>query len=177
MAGRAKQLDVVTDDAYYLAEFNISVLRMPLHDSRMADFIARLAPVNELADRSPGFVWRLKTESGDATTVHALNDPRILVNLSVWTNVESLRAFTYSSPHVDMVRHGRLWFDANPTASMCMWWITAGVLPTVAEAEERLLLLRRCGATPRAFSFAIPYAPDGSQISPTNSVQQHRDAS
>jgi hypothetical protein len=63
---------------------NVARLVAPLDSPEMAEFVAQLAPVNALADRSPGFVWRLQTEAGDSTAIRAFDDPLILVNMSVW---------------------------------------------------------------------------------------------
>ena len=53
----------------YLAQVNIGRVRGEMNDPIMAGFVARLADINGLADQSPGFVWRLQTEDGDATAV------------------------------------------------------------------------------------------------------------
>ena len=59
----------VADARFQLAQINIARMRAPLADPIMADFVANLPPINALADTSPGFVWRLQTEEGDATAV------------------------------------------------------------------------------------------------------------
>lgn len=56
---------------YHLAQINIARMIAPLDSPVMAGFVAQLEPVNTLADRSPGLIWRLPTESGDATSVQA----------------------------------------------------------------------------------------------------------
>lgn len=147
---------------YNLSEFNISLSRVPLDHPQMAQFVGELTRINSLAEASPGFVWRLQTDTGDATAVRAFGDPRVLVNLSVWRSIESLVAFTYHSPHAAIYKRRREWFDANPEASLCLWWLPDGKLPTIREAEERLAYLRTHGASPFSFSLAVAFSADGS---------------
>jgi hypothetical protein len=74
---------------YELAQLNIAVMKEPLDSPRMADFVANLDRINALAEGSPGFVWRLQTEEGDATALRPLGD-NTLVNMSVWRAVAAL---------------------------------------------------------------------------------------
>jgi len=147
-----------------LAEINISISRIPLSDPRMADFMSRLDSVNALADGSPGFVWRLQTASGNATAVRAFGDPEILVNLSVWSSVEALEAFTYRSDHRHLLHRRHEWFEVNPVPSMCMWWLPSSDLPTVEDGEARLTHLRVHGPTSYSFSFGTTFLADGAAI-------------
>ena len=139
--------------AFHLAQFNIARLRAPLDDPAMAGFVAGLDTINALADSSPGFVWRLADgPDGDATTVRPL-DPDVIVTMSVWDSVESLRAFSYRSAHLDYLRRRRDWFlPPDFPASLVLWWVPAGHLPTVEEACERLERAAG-GPSPEAFTF------------------------
>jgi len=143
--------------ANHLAQVNIALARGPLDSATMAEFMALLEPVNALADASPGFIWRLQTDDGDATGVQAFDDPRIIVNLSVWESLESLWAFAYASRHLEVMRRRREWFTAMAEAHLALWWVPAGHEPSVSEAEERLALLRERGPTPAAFTFKAPF--------------------
>jgi hypothetical protein len=122
--------------------------------------------VNALADRSPGFVWRLQTEDGDATAVRGFGDDRLIVNMSVWASVESLAEFVYRGAHVEVMRRRREWFERLRTV-MCLWWVPAGHLPSVAEAEERLAHLEVHGPTARAFSFRERFPAPGGAAAPS----------
>lgn len=148
--------------SYHLAQVNIALPLEPLDSVRLAGFVSSLDSVNALADAAPGFVWRLKTEDGDATAVRAFGDDRIIVNMSVWESPEALSDFTFRNPgHVAVMRRRREWFVPMKEAFAVLWWIPAGHVPTVAEAEERLEHLRRHGPTPRAFTFRHQFpAPD-----------------
>src|ERR687885_807813 len=97
--------------AHHLAQVNVATARAPLDSPQLADFVAALQPINALADHSPGFVWRLQTEEGDATSIRPYDDERIMVNLSVWESLEALRTFVYASRHLDVMRRRREWFQ------------------------------------------------------------------
>ncbi len=144
----------------HLATVNIGRLLEPLEAPRLAGFVAALEPINRLADDSPGFVWRLQTEDGDATALRPFDDDLVLVNLAVWESLEALRAFVYSSTHVQVLRQRGDWFERLAEAHMALWWVEPGHLPTVAEAIDRLERLRRDGPTPAAFTFRTPFAAD-----------------
>ena len=102
--------------SYHLAQVNIGRLLAPLDSPQLAGFMAALDPVNAVADAAPGFVWRLQTEDGNATSVRAFESDEagsagVLVNMSVWESVEALAAFVYSGPHVAVLRQRRQWFE------------------------------------------------------------------
>ncbi len=127
----------------------------------MAEFMAALDRINALAEASPGYVWRLQTEDGNATAYRALGDERTLVNLTVWDGVDALAEFVYRSGHLDVMRRRAEWFERMPEAYLVLWWIPAGHRPTIAEAEERLVRLRTQGPTPDAFTFRRSFPPPG----------------
>jgi hypothetical protein len=139
--------------AYQLAQINIGRMMAPLDDPIMADFVANLAPINALAESSPGFVWRFQTPAGDATAERPYEDDRIIINYSVWQDAESLRKYVYESGHVAFMRRRREWFERMSDAFMALWWVPAGHQPSVAEAVERLEHLRQHGPTAYAFTF------------------------
>ena len=109
----------------------------PVDSPLVADFMALLDPVNALADAAPGFVWRLQTEEGNATSLHIYGDDTLNVNMSVWESKEALWDFVYSGDHLAVMRRRREWFK-RIEQFMCLWWVPAGHLPDIPEAEERL---------------------------------------
>ncbi|HEY9801028.1 MAG TPA: DUF3291 domain-containing protein [Leptolyngbyaceae cyanobacterium] len=145
---------------YYLAQANIVYMSAPLNDPIMASFVAQLQAINELADKSPGFIWRLQDEtSGNNTDIRAYADERILLNLSVWESVKALSNYVYRSQHMVVMRNGRHWFKKLDYPTLVLWWIHEENMPTVDEAKERLEYLRQHGPTSYAFSFKkqFPY--------------------
>ena len=144
---------------HHLAQLNVARLLAPIDAPQLADFVARLEPVNALAEATPGFVWRLQTEDGDATAIRAFDDEMILVNMSVWESIDALAEFVYRSDHVDVMRRRREWFEHDAQPYLVLWWIPAGTTPTVEEARARLEHLRELGPTPHAFTFRQPFPP------------------
>ena len=154
------------DVDYVLAQVNIGRMREPLDSPLLADFVAALDPVNAAADAASGFMWRLQTEDGNATAVHAFEWDRagsagVLVNMSVWESVEALAAFVYSDAHRQVLRRRRQWFERMAEAYVALWWIPRGHTPTTDEAEERVLHLRESGPTPYAFTLREHFPPPG----------------
>jgi hypothetical protein len=149
---------------WQLAQLNIARPLQPLDTPALADFVAALQPVNALADASPGFVWRLQTEQGDATDIRWAGDDELVVNLSVWSSVLALADFVYSGEHLAVMRRRKQWFVPLDRAVTVLWWVTAGHRPTVQEAAERLAAFERHGPSPYAFTFRTAFpAPDGAE--------------
>jgi len=142
---------------WHLAQVNVATLREPIDSPRLATFVERLEPVNALAEGSPGFVWRLQGEHGDATDLQVFDDDRIIVNLTVWESFEALRGFVFAADHAEVLRRRREWFEPMAEAHLAVWWIPAGTTPTVDDAKARLEILRRNGPTPEAFTFREPF--------------------
>src|SRR5262245_25781097 len=149
---------------YQLAQVNIGKLRAPIGDPIMEGFRTQLDPINALADATPGFVWRLQTEDGDATAIRPYeNDDLMAINMSVWESLESLRQFVYKSHHVETLRNREQWFEPIEGPILALWWIPIGHVPTVIEARERLQYLKENGPTPHAFTFRSPFPPPGAE--------------
>ena len=147
---------------FHLAQANIGRFRAALEDPIMEGFRTQLDPINALADRSPGFVWRLQTEDGNATAIRPYaGDGLMAINMSVWESLESLQQFVYKSAHVETLRARKQWFESIEGPILVLWWIPAGRIPTVTEAQERLEYLKRHGPSPHAFTFRTFFpAPD-----------------
>ncbi|HEV3344193.1 MAG TPA: DUF3291 domain-containing protein [Pirellulales bacterium] len=144
---------------YELAQLNIGVIKGPMDSPVMAEFAANLQRINAVAEQSTGFVWRLQTEEGDATSIRPFENENLLVNMSVWRDVESLNKYVYSSAHVDVMRRRREWFERMNEAYLVLWWVRAGHRPGIPEAIARLELLRAAGPTAEAFTFRTAFPP------------------
>jgi hypothetical protein len=144
---------------YQLAQINVAELQAPLDSPQLKDFVDNLDRINELAEGSPGFVWRLKGDGNDATELRPMGD-KIIVNYSIWRDVETLKHFVYSTAHVEILKRKREWF-ARMKLNYVLWWVPAGHVPTVAEAVAKLEHLRAHGPSADAFHFGEAYsAPD-----------------
>jgi Domain of unknown function (DUF3291) len=144
----------------HLAQVNIARMKAPLDAPLMAGFVARLDEINALADRSPGFVWRLQTPEGNATYLRPYDDDRILFNMSVWESIDALKRYVYYTAHVELWRQRQDWFDRFAGAYAALWWVPKGHLPGIDEAKKRLAHLDAHGPSPFAFTFKQPFPAD-----------------
>ena len=144
---------------FHIAQINIGRVRAPLESEVMQGFVARLDEINALADSSPGFVWRLKSDQGPSSYLRPYDDERLLVNMSVWASVEALKEYVYKTAHAEVLRQRRDWFEHFEGAYMALWWVPAGHIPSVDEAKKRLAHLEAHGPTEFAFTFRAIHSP------------------
>jgi GNAT superfamily N-acetyltransferase len=143
---------------HHLAQVNVATLRAPLDDPTITHFTANLGAINALAESTPGFLWRLQTDDGDATAIKVFDDPRTIINLTVWTGIDELRAYTYRTEHGQFVKRRGEWFVPGSTR-LAMWWVPAGSLPATDDVAPRLDFLDQHGPSPYAFTFAHRHGP------------------
>ena len=156
---------------YHLAQVNIGRLRAPIDDPIMEGFRTQLDPINALADSTPGFVWRLQTGDGNATAIRPYaDDDRMAINMSVWQSLDALQQYVYKSAHVGPLRDRKQWFEPIDGPILALWWVPAGHIPTVAEAKDRLALLRQHGPSPAAFTFRKPFPPPDAETDVDSAV-------
>lgn len=146
-----------TNHGYHLAQINVAFAKADMESAVMQGFASRLEEINALADRSPGFVWRLQDDTGDATSILVFDEPLLLVNVSVWESLDALKNYVYQSLHVELLRHRDAWFNAMKESHLALWWIPAGHIPTTAEAKQKLEHIRQHGPTGEAFTFGKPF--------------------
>ena len=151
---------------WHIAQLNVATARFAMTDPRMRGFTDKLDAINALAEASPGFVWRLQGESGNATDVRVDDDPLLIVNLSVWRSVEDLFNFAYRSAHTEVMSLRRHWFERPSERYQVLWWVPAGHAPDAEEALARLRLLRAVGPTSDAFDFKSRHPHPGAPGSP-----------
>lgn len=138
----------------HLAQLNIAELRFPVTDPRLADFVGNLDRVNALAERTEGFVWRLKDDTGNATGIESPWSDDHIVNLSVWRSVEQLEQFVWNTVHKRVYGRKKEWFRPMQTNHFVMWWIDEGHMPDLEEARQRLEHLDGHGDTDHAFTWS-----------------------
>ncbi|MDF1727130.1 MAG: DUF3291 domain-containing protein [Sulfitobacter sp.] len=144
-------------DGHHLAELNLGILKYDWDDPRVQDFVNGLALVNNVAMRSPGFVWMLPEEEMDRLQ----NDPegpmpshpRLASTLSVWEDLASLKHFVWKTVHKRFYDRRGEWYDMGAVLRMALWWVPAGHLPTMAEAMERFRHLEAEGPSDYAFDW------------------------
>ena len=144
---------------YHLAQINIAQALGSMESESMKGFVDRLDEINTIADNAPGFVWRLQSEEGDATAIRAFDNPLLLINMSVWEDIESLKGYVYKSFHVELIQDRDAWFGKMLQAHQALWWVPAGHIPTVEEGKLKLDHLQQYGPSEAAFTFARPHKP------------------
>lgn len=137
---------------YHLAQINIARMSgESLEDPIMKEFKDNLDRVNELAESSEGFVWRFKD---DPEQPSPFDDPKIIINLSVWEDLKTLQAFTFKTFHADFLRRRKEWFSKMTEHHLAMWWIAPGHIPTLIEAKQKLDFMDVNGPSVEAFNFS-----------------------
>jgi hypothetical protein len=131
----------------------------PIYHPVMADFVANLDAINNMAEKSPGFVWRLKGNDNNATAIKIFDDEFLIINMSVWETKEALFDFTYTSEHVGILRRKKQWFSPMGESHMAFWYVLSGQEPTPQEAEKRLTYFNEHGQTPYSFTLNSNFCP------------------
>ena len=145
---------------FHLAQINIGRMLAPIDSMVMAGFVNNLDRINSLAENYDGFVWRLKDDSNNATSIKIYDDEFLIVNMSVWESKEALHKFVYQSAHTEVFRQRKQWFEKMDAFHMALWYVEQGKMPTVAQAIERLDYIRKHGATPFAFAFKDSFSAE-----------------
>lgn len=146
---------------YQLAQLNIARFELPQEHPQNADFVNALDRVNAVAEAQPGFVWRFTGDGNHALDVQAFDDPNMLVNMSVWEDLDALGAFVYKNEeHLAIMRRRREWFE-KIKLHLVLWWVEEGHIPTLDEAKQKMSLLEKNGPSSEAFTFREPFPPHG----------------
>jgi len=144
---------------YHLAEINIARMLYSMEDPRFHGFVSRLDEINSLAEQSKGFVWRLKTDDGDAMSIRAFDDDQLIINMSVWESIDDLYQYSYYTAHAELFKQRKDWFEHMSKPMMALWWVKKGHQPSLEEAKEKLELIQAHGPTEGAFSFKERFDP------------------
>lgn len=149
-----------------LAQLNIAESLYPMTDARMLSFTGRIEATNLLAERSPGFIWRLEDDSDvdGALELRLPGDENTLVNMSIWADIESLYSFVYKTAHAKVMSRNSDNFKSLVTNHFVLWWIKDGHIPDLIEAKAKLDALRANGPSPKAFDFQTPFSESGKPI-------------
>jgi hypothetical protein len=143
-----------------LAQINIALMLAPIDSPVMRDFVDNLDSINALAEGSPGFIWRLKDDTNNATSIKVFDDDFLIVNMSVWDSADALFEYVYKSDHTRVLKRKSEWFAHMRERHMALWYIKPGQYPTVQEAVDRIQHLREYGETSHAFTFKKRFKPE-----------------
>ena len=144
----------------YLAQLNIATAKYDLDAPEIKEFMDNLNPINAIAEQSDGYVWRLQDEDGDATSIQFFDDPKIIVNMSVWKSVDSLKDFMFKTHHKNFFKRKSEWFVKDAKDTYVLWWVSEGEIPTLEQAVNKLHYLRKHGDSPQAFTFKSNFTED-----------------
>ncbi|MEP5340254.1 MAG: DUF3291 domain-containing protein [Algibacter sp.] len=144
---------------YHLAQVNIAKRLAPMDDPIMQDFVNNLDRMNALADNHEGFIWRLKDEDKDLAA-EVFQDNTLIINMSVWENIETLFDYTYKSDHIEIFKRKKEWFSKMKIMHMAFWYIPEGYEPTFQDAKDRLDYIDKHGDTPYAFGFKKKFSKE-----------------
>lgn len=148
-------------NGWHLAQINVGRLVAASGDPRVEPFFEALGRVNAVADASPGFIWRLQDDSGNATALRPTADPLFAVNMSLWTDADALFAYVYRSAHTPEMARRREYFERFDGAYQALWWVPAGHIPSIDEGLAALWRLDRYGPTQHAFTFKARFPAPG----------------
>ena len=118
----------------------------------MSGFTEQIAPVNQLAEKADGFVWRYAEAYKPRETVAPWNNPLLFFNMSVWRDLDSLLNFVRSPEHIAVTQNRDQWILPVGTPSLALWWTDGTNVPTVENAIDAFSLIANKGDTPAAFS-------------------------
>lgn len=138
----------------HIAELNVAYRKYELNDPRFAGFVNNLERINALAERSPGFVWRLKDDTvGNATELQVGDDLTLIPNLSVWESVDDLERFTFGTVHAQIYKLREHWFKPMQERHFVMWHVPVGYQPTLEEAMAKLAQINADGPSDDVFGW------------------------
>ena len=144
---------------FHLCQYNVARAVADLDHPQLADFVAGQDVLYPISESSPGFIWRMQPENGQSSVLPFPDDPRMVVGLTLWENLETLQSFVFAGGHAEFLRKRRQWFEKPSGPNSVLWWLPAGELPTVAEGQRRLERLAAKGPSLMAFTFQSPFAP------------------
>lgn len=147
----------------HLAEVNIAKRLAPMDDPIMQDFVNNVDKMNAIADAAEGFIWRMKDEDKELGA-KIFQDDELLINMSVWKDLESLFNYTYKSRHIEVFKRKKEWFSKMKMMHMAFWYVPEGYEPTFQDAKDRLDYLNMYGDTPYAFSFKSKFSTEDALI-------------
>lgn len=138
---------------FHLAQVNVAIAKYSYDDPRFAGFVDNLDRIYEMAESTPGFVWRHVTVDDDIEAKRIFGEPHLVFNMSVWESLDALREFVYRSEHASILRQRASWFVPMDRPVFALWWQPAGTIPTIVEAKHRLDRLNQAGPSEDAFTF------------------------
>ena len=154
-----------------LALYTFGIFRGSADDDANRGFHDRNDAAFAAAEAAEGFIARsgYEDEPGPASWGPQVY-PRFYVErgdgwspstISLWTDLESAMAFSYSGLHAESLKHGRQWMVKPEWPPYALWWVDASHVPDWVEAVARHEHLADHRPSPYAFDFRTPFGDDG----------------
>jgi len=148
---------------YHLAHLNWGRLRYGWDDPRTAPFSNAIDTVNQIAERSDGFLWRLQDEAMEAEQVGPDGafggDPLVASTLSIWRDAASFVQFVRHTVHARFMTRAGEWFLPGESG-LVLWWCHKTARPTVQDGLMRHRMMCEIGPSSDAFGWAELGYPD-----------------
>ena len=137
-----------------LAQCNISRWKVDRWSDVAAPFKTRVDFMNALAERSPGFVWRLIDDPRDENGANPVcPDIETIFTLSVWESAAHLEHFVWNTVHKQIYRGKGNWFEVLDRSHLVLWNVDDGHRPDLHEAKQRFDHLDAHGNSDFAFEW------------------------
>ena len=136
-----------------IAQMNWGKLRFSLEDIRMSEFANALSKVYSLAESHPGFIWRIPDNHSELQLADLGFDKLLSATISVWTDINSLKDYTYNSMHGSYLKRSSEWFQAIDGPQLVIWDVKNNNQPTFRESFERLDYLKNNGTSSFAYGW------------------------
>jgi len=159
--------------AHRVAFFTFGIFREGAEHPKNRGFFARNDAVLRAAEKASGFIARSGAEDEpDRESWGAQVYPRFYVErgdgwtpavLSLWHDLESVMAFSYSGLHGEALSLGRRWFKTPEWPPYVAWWVAENEVPIWADAAERHEYLHDHGPSAFAFNFKQPFDANGDE--------------
>lgn len=140
----------------HIAQINIAAFKTTKDDPIMQDFYDNIERVNAAAANSPGFIWRYD-DVEHAHLHNPFNDNEMVVNMSVWQDINTLSDYVFKSLHLEIMKRKQEWFSSMKSMHLAIWYIEPGHMPTLEEGKKKLSHMDIFGSTPLAFNFRQPF--------------------
>lgn len=141
-----------------IAQMNWGRMKFPLEDSRMAEFADALDRVYREAEDYPGFIWRIDDAQAASQLSELGHNELTSATVSVWSDVEALRAYTFETEHGVFLQRARDWFEIVDGPQLVIWPVGDDERPTFLDAFDRLAHLKKYGPSKDAHGWDIPNA-------------------
>jgi hypothetical protein len=149
----------------HLAFYTFGLLRQPFDSAPSQEFLAAAPAVFDAVTTAPGLIARRPAPAGGVPRVPDGGEEHPVAHtLTLWTDLESVYAFSYRSVHATALRRRKDWFLPAGWPSYAAWWVAGHALPTWQEAFARFEHLHDHGPTPFVFDFKHPFDAAGQLI-------------